>query len=689
MHARSAAAGEPGATALPFGLLVFAGSFLLFSIELVMARLLLPGFGSSASVWTTCLVFYQVALLAGYLYAGRASRRIAAGGYRWAHLAFVAVPMAFFPFRIVAPDLPPVAAILLALTLSAGLPFLALSTTSVISQAWFTRSGHRRSHDPYFLYGLSNAGALAALLSYPFVIERSLDLPSQLRLWYAGYALYALLTAWCIRTLPPAVATGTADVAPDMKIAPARRLEWLLLSAGANALLMVVTAVVSMDAPIPLVWILPLTLYLVTLILCFAPKPPSERTIAMLSFGGVAVAAALLFALQAGVRPELSTIALQNTILFVACLMLHDRLIRSKPASASQLGAFYLEISLGGVVGSVLIGLVVPSLFSGTPSHSIDYAIAGSLVLAAFLARDAAGWPARLRERPLRGAAIAAAAAGGIALELLVLGGGNPGDVYGSRTFYGLYRVEDQGGLRRLFHGNTVHGVENLAQERKGEPLAYYHDDSPIGRWLSVERGAPTAGIVGLGVGALAAYRQPGQQWEYYEIDPEVERVARRWFTFLGQDAAESPVLLGDARLVLQKTADARYDVLVMDTFSSDFVPLHLITREAVSLYTGKLKDGGVLFFHISNRLFDLEPILTRIASELGWKASVLRGEVAPEISEQTGRFPSIWFAMTKDDARHARLTGELGWHDRSAVPQSELPSLWTDSYVDLFAAMK
>lgn len=679
------------ASALPFGLVVFVGSFLLFEVELLMARLLLPSFGSSASVWTTCLMFYQGALLAGYLLAARATAWIAAGRYRWAHVAFVCAPLLCLPFRIQASTLPPVAAILLTLGRSAGLPFVALSTTSVVAQAWFMRTGHARRDNPYFLYGLSNAGALLALLTYPFLIEPRLTLPEQLTLWYAGYGVYVLLTAWCAASLPvsPRRKSGSteAPVRESAQRAPwPARVGWLLLSAGANAMLMVVTAVVSLDAPVPLVWILPLTLYLLTLILCFGPTLPSEKAIRRWNLAGMATAAAMMAALLAGWRPEVAILGLQNMMLFVACLMAHDRLVRSKPADPRQLGTFYLAISLGGWLGSVAIGIATPLAFGWLASYAADFAVAGALLVAAFAASGLPAGRPRPTARPLRMAIAVAAfvvAAGAAALAARSVA--NPG-LHGSRTFYGLYRVRDEGGRRVLYHGNTVHGVESLDPAHRGEPLAYYHTESPIGRFLESHHGSPSAGIVGLGVGELAAYRQPGQDWEYYEIDPEVEDIARRYFSFLGRSPGDSRVILGDARLSLQKTPDARYDVLVMDTFSSDFVPLHLVTREAVALYLAKLRPGGVLFFHVSNRLFDLKGVLARIASADGARAASSHGEVEPAVSAATGRFPSDWVAMTRDPQGLARLQEAGGWTEL-APDEGRAP--WTDDFVDIFEAVR
>lgn len=674
--------------ALPFGLLVLVGSFLLFQVELLMARLLLPAFGSSASVWTTCLMFYQGALFAGYLWAARATAWVAAGRYRWAHVVFVLVPALFLPFRVEPSSLPPMVAILVALALSAGLPFLALSTTSVIAQAWFTTTRHPRRSDPYFLYGLSNAGALLALLTYPFLIEPSLTLPQQLLLWYADYAVYVLLNAWCAQQLGVSDAGAPPPTAAPDALAPlprSSRVAWLLLSASANALLMVVTAVISMDAPVPLVWILPLTLYLVTLIVCFAPNTPTERTILAWNVAGVACTVALLVAMRNGLRPEFAVFGIENAVLFVACLMVHDRLVRSKPADPRHLGTFFLSISLGGWLGSVAIGIATPLLFGWLASHTADFTVAGLLLLSAFAARDLPAWLEAGRARPRRAFALAAAVVAATGALGYAAASAAHGPVYASRTFYGLYRVEEENGRRVLYHGHTVHGVESLDPALRGRPVAYYDPSSPLGRFFVRNDGAPSVGIVGLGVGALAAYRRPGQAWEYYEIDPEVEHIARDWFTFLGPASDDNRVILGDARLSLKDTPDSRYDVLVMDTFSSDFVPLHLVTVEAVKLYLSKLKPGGLLFFHISNRLFDLGPVLSRIAAANGaWMASA-HDEVSPALSQATGRFTSDWVVLSRDESKLPALEAD-GW---KAVPVDQAKAPWTDDFVNIFEAIR
>ena len=408
------------------------------------------------------------------------------------------------------------AAILVALALSAGLPFVALSTTSVVAQAWFTTTRHPKRSDPYFLYGLSNAGALLALLTYPFLIEPNLTLPSQLLFWYAGYGVYVLLNAWCVRQLDAADDDGTAPAPTKAPLAPppapSARVSWLLLSASANALLMVVTAVISMDAPVPLVWILPLTLYLLTLIVCFAPTLPSERAIRMWNLSGMAVAALFLLAMFAGVRPEYAVFGVQNAVLFVACMMVHDRLVRSKPADPRHLGTYFLSISLGGWLGSVTIGIATPLAFGWLASHSADFAVAGVLLLSAFAAKDVPGL-ARVVEVEAHSRT----------------GGGRRG----ARRGLGA-------GRRRFEHAAAAQCTRRarstaftawsrraaVACSTTGTPCTVsrasilragasrWPTTTPAPRSVASSRPTtvrPSVGIVGLGVGTLAAYRRPGQ----------------------------------------------------------------------------------------------------------------------------------------------------------------------------------
>jgi hypothetical protein len=677
-----------------FRLLVFLGSFLLFQVELIVARMLLPLYGSSAAVWTTCMMFYQGVLLLGYLYASRLSPWVLAGRYRWAHLAFVALPGVTFPFRLGSVELPPIGAILVTLALSLGWPFLALSTTSLVAQAWLTRTDHPSRGDPAFLYGTSNAGALLALLTFPFLVEPALDTRMQLGVWYAAYAAFVLLTAACIRAVRPAERTSTTaapEAGPGSGARPggAARLAWLLLAASANALLMAVTHVLTLDASMPLLWIVPLTLYLLTLILCFARRPLTPARLQGLCLAGLGVAAGAAVAALVKVQSVLPSLALHGSVLWVGCLLLHANLAWHRPAEPRLLGSYYLHVSVGGWLGTALIVLGVPLLLGSLAMAYVDYGVAGLLVLLALAARDAARSAAGEtvpRRAPLLAAGAAVAMTGILALAAVKL---LRDRVDGARTFYGLYTVKDAGGLRHFQHGSTVHGVEGLSEPARGEPLLYYHRGSPVGRVLTASPSRERVAVVGLGIGSLAAYGRGGERWDFYELDPEVERLARRHFTLLSSSAAQVRVITGDARLRLQEAEDQAYDVLVLDAFSSDFVPTHLLTQEALGLYLRKLRPEGLMLFHISSRLFDLSPILIRLGASLGLHCALSNEGPLSEAELAGGRSPSRWLALTASPTQAGWLAGHLGWSQVRGSENLLSRRAWTDDYVNLLQALR
>ncbi|MCP3057583.1 fused MFS/spermidine synthase [Myxococcus sp. K38C18041901] len=677
-----------------FHLWVFLGSFLLFQVELILAKRLLPSYGSSAAIWTTCLVFYQAVLVLGYFYSSRVTLAVQQGSYRWAHLIFVLLAVVVFPFRLHHFDLPPVAAILLTLTISMGWPFLALSTTSVVAQGWFTRTEHPSRADPFFLYGTSNAGALLALLSFPFLVEPALDLEVQLLVWYVGYGCFVLLAWLCIlqvRTGAPTDRTAetSLNTEPRLQAPRSSRVTWMLLSASANALLLAVTNVLTLDASIPLLWILPLSLYLLTLVICFSKRPPTEAGLNRLAVGSLAIAViAAIFAL-ARAQTSIPSLVLHSTVLWVGCLLMHGNLVWSRPSDPRLLGSFYLHVSLGGLAGTLLLALIVPLTLGSLALPYLDHGLAGLLLLAGLAARDvmrqAQGVP-----RPR----LAPYVSGGAALfiiAILTLSGWMlaRGRIEGSRTFYGHYTVKDTGTLRLFQHGSTVHGVENLHPDERGEPLSYYHRGSPVGRVLATERiGRGQVAVVGLGIGSLAAYGRRGESWDFYELDPEVERLARQHFSLLNTSQAQIRVITGDARLRIEEAEDARYDIIVLDAFSSDFVPTHLLTREALDLYLRKLKPEGILLFHVSSRLFNLIPVLTRLSTELGVQGLVSQNETLTADELATGRSPSLWFAMSPDSTVTSILEQELPFQAMESSPDLLGRRAWTDNYVNLLHAL-
>lgn len=687
----------------PFQLLTFLGSFLLFQVELIFGRLLLPLFGSSASVWTTCLMYYQGVLFLGYLYGARVQGWIASGRYRWQHLGLVLVPVLLFPLSVKPIELNPVVAIAIALTLSVGLPFLVLSTTSVVAQGWLTRTSHVERSDPYFLYGMGNAGALLALLTYPFLVEPNFGLTAQLRMWYGLYGLFILVTALCIRQvvthdgIQDAVASGAA--VPEKAAIPAEGVDsrpswvrwagWLLLSGGANALLMATTNVVTVDAPVPMLWVLPLTVYLLTLVVCFARRMPAQETIiraCLVCMGGTVLC---ILAMALDLHAQAAMVVLYCLLLLSGCLLCHFNLARAKPADTARLGDYYLAMSLGGWLGSIVIGLGMPLIFYWLASNVVDFLAAGLMILAGYVARDVQHWRTLLttpgpRRWVLGGLVLFAS----VSLTTIIYVGGTR-DVSAARTFYGLYRVKDDKDFRLFMHGNTIHGLQRLAPGHELEPLAYYHTGSPVRQLFT--SGVPTSSvaIVGLGVGTMAAFERPGERWDYYEIDPEVERIAREDYKFLSESAGESTVILGDARLMLEKAPDQGYDIVLMDTFSSDFMPLHLVTKEALQLYQQKLKPGGILIFNITNRLFDLRPVLGQLGASLGLHMLWGNGQLSGGNSMETGRFNSMWFAFVQSPEQKQQLLQLNLWSSYELPADVQTRAPWTDDFVNPLQALR
>lgn len=783
-------------SALPFQLLTFLGSFLLFQSELIFGRLLLPSFGSAASVWTTCLMFYQGGLLLGYLYGQRASRWIAEGRYRYAHLLVLVLPMVFFPFRVVQVDAHPVLSIVVALGCSLGVPFVALSTTSVVVQRWFTRSSHPRRQDPYFLYGVGNLGALLALLSYPFVVEPLLNLSTQLSMWYGTYTLFVLLHLVALKQVSaeseqataPEHALGQAREGQGLKFergqgvrfeggmgtqlkvgegaglvisaAPAHAAEknsaetegagalegtreaalasswqqvlppgstkdprdrplfggegwthdpsapleaprpegstlrrssqslaWVLLPAGANSLLMATTNAVTVDAPMPLLWVLPLTIFLVTLIITFAKNPPSEAKVIRWALMSVMGALGALVVLATTSYGQVAFLVLHSLLLFVGCLLCHHNVVQSKPQDITQLGRYYTAQALGGWLGSLVVGLLMPLLFSWLASNLVDFLAAGGLILAGYVAKDVAHWKQLLSAPGWRRTVLVGSLLfGGLSIAGILYAGAHS-DVHSSRTFYGLYRVKDTEQFRLFMHGNTIHGLQLRAPGQEREPLAYYHDQSPLAVLLGAGIPVQRVAVVGLGVGTLASFARPGDVWDYYELDPEVETIAREHYPFLGGSQGAVKVILGDARLTLAQAEPQTYDLIIMDTFSSDFMPTHLLTEEALRTYLDKLKGNGILVFNITNRLFDLRPVLYRLGEQLElfqlWGGRKMSGDPM-----QTGRFSSRWYAFMRSSDMYMHVQQQRPWRPVEVPREVSVRRPWTDDYVNLLHAI-
>jgi hypothetical protein len=677
-------------TDLPFQAVVFLGSFLTFTLELMAAKLLLPRFGGSAYVWTTCVIFFQALLLAGYGWGHWALGRWGARRYARAHLALLLAPFFFFPLSLPAPtNAAPMLALLGSLLRAAGVPFFILSTTILVIQGWHSSLGE--DGDGYFLFAASNLGALAALASYPFLIEPSLSLKSQSFLWFGLYSLYAVLHPACLPR-------SFAEAVPDAQAAPAAssrdRALWLLLSAAPCAAMLATTNLLTFDfAAVPLLWTAPLAVYLATFVLNFKREPwyPGRLNSALLPILGlwvlVCLAAAALAVSRAGASTPVQTLrrlidigkfGYVTAALFIVGMICHKSLAASRPASERSMTEFYSWVAAGGLLGSACIGVLVPWLGRGVPSLALDWIAAGAVAAAALALRDWSSWTRRR---------IAAAIAVLAVVSLALRAGPQPGVVVRAvRNFYGILRVVDRDGKREFFHGNTDHGIQSLDPAQAGVPLTYYNLHSPLAEaWSALGKDWRSVGVVGLGAGAIAAYGRPGQTMDFYELDPDVALIARSDFTYLKTSPADTRIILGDARQSLAAADGASYDLLILDAFNSGAVPIHLVTKEALELYLTRVPRDGVILLHVSNRYLDLRSMLAASARELGLAGACKRLAQNGRVTDD--RVPSSWVALSRDPEKMRKLVTSDGWTDLAA-PEFAGGRAWTDQHASLLPVL-
>ncbi len=672
-----------------YHIVAFLGSFLLFESELLIAKILLPYFGGSARVWTTCMMFFQGVLLAGYLYARLTTVRLPVRKQALLHLAVLAAAAFSLPFRTAPVQTAhPVAALLAALAFSIGLPFFALSATVPVIQRWLSASARPERSAPYTLYAASNAGALAALLAYPFVIEPLLPLDAQVRLWQFCYALFAAGHLLCF---PPADASKERPAAARRcpPLPPARLLAWAALSAGPCAAMLAATQFLTSEmAAVPLLWIAPLGIYLGTFILNFRERGSAvfPRWALFLTAAPAAGLAAMAFmgrnAFTRDAAIGFSGFFLNIAALFVIAMICHRSLAEDKPAEPEAASAYYLAVSAGGFLAGLLMGIILPYFGRGIGWTGLDWCVAGALSLAALVIRDRELWRAKNISRTalLLGASVPVCA-----VLLLAHGGRAAGLTL--RNFYGISRVEDKDGMRLLLHGNTLHGTQYLAPDRAAEPTLYYSRSSPLGdvfRLFGPE--IKDAGVLGLGAGTIAAYGTKGMKLTFYELDPDVAAIARGRFTFLSGSPALIRVITGDARLSLEKAEGTAHDLLILDAYNSGAIPAHLLTREAFELYFRRLAPGGLILCHISNRYLDLKPLMAAAARDLR-----IPGAVSAESTAAGGRAgaqKAQWAAFSRDGGKIRRLETAAAWQD-AAVFDSRFVRPWTDRYASLLPLIR
>jgi len=658
----------------PFAASIFTGSLLLFLIQPIAAKQLLPMFGGGAAVWTACLMFFQIGLLLGYAYVAWSSRRMSIRGQVAIHGCLVALGAAALQsshsalFTAATPA-HPVRAILSVLGITIGAPYFVLASTSPLMQSWYSGGGARPF--PYRLYALSNVASLAALLGYPFLIEPLLDLPGQWRVWSAAYVAFALATAAAasaaLRSQKSLPKKSQASAAEEVG---GRIPLWIVLAACPSIMLLGVTNELSQAiAPVPLLWIAPLAIYLITFILCFDRRPLfSGRVLPYL----VPAALAGLVFVKANSGESLA-VALPVLLggLFVIAMFCHGQLSERKPEGAGG-AIFYVSIATGGAVGGVFVGLLSPVVFNDF--FELPVACALALILHLYLL---SGY--RTLWFPV--------SCGVFALIFLRFLGdyGNPAGecIFKGRNFYGALEVCETPNARQLLHGMTIHGSQPLTNGpgsplAPAEPATYYSRQSGVGRALA--RGAPPrrVGAVGLGAGSIAAYGKPGDTYRFYEIDPLVESIAHSHFTFLRESQASTQIVDGDARLSLAGEPDQHFDTLVLDAFSGDSIPVHLLTTEAFDLYFRHLKPDGILAVHVSNRYLDLSPLVAGLAARHRRLARIV---VSPGDANR-GIIAAAWVLVGDSDFFQ-------DW-DRLGIGHVVLGSqhVWTDRYSNILSVL-
>lgn len=776
LAAHGGPAARPSRLGLAYAASIFSSAFLLFTIQPAAARLLLPPFGGSPAVWNTALVFFQCLLLAGYAYAHLSVGRLRPRPRRRLHALVLLLPLATLPPALAAapdPARPPFLSVWLALAAMVGAPFFVLASNSSLIQHWYAITGRGGAGEPYRLYAASNLGSLLALLAYPFLIEPRLGLERQLGAWTLGYGLFAALTLAVMADAARRGAEETAPAAPDpvsagaasagtgshraeasssgmapvpTEAAPAgaadaptrtRRLIWAAWAAIAVSLLMSTTLQITTDlAAVPLLWILPLLIYLGSFVVAFAwPDALPRRILAGATV--LSVALSLVLATAAVDLPVAIGLGTALATLAAGTLLCHADIARDRP-SPRFLTGFYLWISIGGALGGLLNSLLAPLVFNSVAEYPITLVL---LALVAALppgtgraelgaqARQRGTWAAPIAFTlalawaawRLSGAAPAehAQAALFVLLYAMLVGvllfglagrWGKPGLRWAfvavaaltavlvlrdsflgvpvraqARSFFGVHRVLELEGLRLLRHGTTVHGSQAMDPALRRVPRLYYHRAGPMSALVRRAPEGARIAVVGLGTGSQATDCRPGQRLTYFEIDPVVEALARTHFSYLADAACDTAVVIGDGRLRLAELPDGQFDLLIVDAFSSDAIPIHLLTEEAVALFLAKLRPGGLLAYHISNRHFDLRPVLAGAAAPSGAAGLVALWEPEEEALRE-GAVASNVVALSRDPAALEALAAASPlWGPLDL----EARIRWTDDFASLLPVLR
>jgi hypothetical protein len=694
----------PGWLAACYALAIFVGAFLVFQVQPVISKTILPWFGGSPAVWTTCMLFFQVVLFGGYVYAHLLSTKLPPLWQGGVHVAVIAAALLLLPITPDASWKPqdsadPTWRILLLLGANVGLPYFLLSTTGPLLQAWFGRRFPGRS--PYRLYALSNAGSLLALLSYPIVFEPAMTTHAQAVAWSLGFCAFALVCGYLAvrwlgtdREAGVGVAGQGAGVR-DQGAAPSwgRRALWLVLPAFASVMLLAATNHVCQDvAVIPFLWVAPLSLYLLSFIICFdSPRWYVRRWYGGLTALSVVVTCGLVY--WNVTDHLLLEVGVYFAALFGVCMLCHGELVRLKPGPR-YLTEFYLLCSAGGAIGGVLVAILCPVIFSTFVEMHVCLLVAYVFAVGVIVADVSATRPGIWRLGPAK-LGLVIGLFGLLAVVKVQLNQVLPGRLAAMRNFYGVLYVDDVASEdpdkrgRVMFHGRVAHGYQFIAESRRRTPTMYFDPTSGIGltfgrfpRGANADESPLRVGIIGLGAGTLAAYGEAGDYFRFYEINPHVLTLADRYFSFVKDSPAKIDVILGDARLSMEREESQNFDILVLDAFSGDAIPAHLLTKEAFDIYRRHLKPSGVIAAHISNRHVDLAPVLANVARqfELG---SV---QVVTQTDPDRAATSSHWVLLSRNERflRDEVVRSAAGEVGRFA----QIP-LWTDQYSNLLQLLK
>lgn len=741
-------------SAIVFTVAIFANATLLFAVQPMFTKLVLPRLGGSPAIWNTCLLFFQTALLVGYLYAHVGARVLSARMQALLHLSLLFVAMVSLPVGIPAgferpvQGVVPIAWLITLLVVALGAPFTLVAAGAPILQRWFASTDHPRANNPYFLYAASNLGSFVALLSYPFLIEPHLRLVEQRRWWSIGYLVLLGLIALCaaivwrtslrsarMPSTAPTDATvadsnDTTVAAPSIVPNARWRLRWVLLSFVPSSLLLGVTTYISTDiASVPLLWVIPLALYLLSFVLVFASRSLFNRTYML--WLQLPLVLVLLVVLSIGGTPRITLVAgLHLLAFFVTAMVCHRELADARPRAA-YLTEFYLWIAVGGVLGGAFNVLLAPTLYDTVREYPyamilalglrpplgengrlhtrralvLDVVLPALLLLAVVATfkgpKPPSEWGAYGLEIALGIAALVAATfvrrplrlalgAAAVFAGYLVGQDADTDTIARARSFFGVYRVRSTFQYHVLTSGTTTHGGQNLVAEKRTEPLTYYHRGGPLGQFFN-GTGSETAlrrvAAVGLGAGTVACYGSAEETWTFYEIDPVMVQIARspRLFTYLRDCPPKTEIVIGDARLSLAAAADSTFDLIILDAFSSDAIPVHLLTREALAMYMRKLRAGGIVLLHISNRYLELQPVVVELARDARLAGALGDYDVTPEERLEL-KHGSRWVALARSPATLASLVRQPHW--RVLAPQASVP-LWTDDFSDVLSVLR